>query len=90
MAFIASEGEQVTGFAVHDVNNRGLGFFGPTGVAPSMRGRGLGCSLLLASLADLHRMGFARAVIPWTDALEFYRRCAAAAPEHRFVEMVKG
>jgi N-acetylglutamate synthase-like GNAT family acetyltransferase len=84
-AFIAEEGGEVVGFAVHDVNNRGLGFFGPTGVAKSMRGKGVGCRLLLASLADLRRMGYARAVIPWTDALEFYRKCCGAKPAHQFV-----
>jgi mycothiol synthase len=88
-AFVAEEGGQITGFAVHDVNNRGLGFFGPTGVMESMRGRGIGCSLLLASLADLRRMGYANAVIPWTDALDFYRKCCGARPAHRFTAFAK-
>lgn len=88
-AFIAEEAGAITGFAVHDVNNRGLGFFGPTGVMKSMRGRGVGCRLLLASLADLRRLGYTRAVIPWTDALEFYRKCCGAAPAHRFVAIQK-
>jgi GNAT superfamily N-acetyltransferase len=88
-AFIAEENGEITGFAVHDVNNRGLGFFGPTGVAKSMRGKGIGCQLLLASLADLRRLGYARAVIPWTDALEFYRKCCGAKPAHRFVAFAR-
>jgi GNAT superfamily N-acetyltransferase len=87
--FIAEDAETISGFAVHDVNNRGLGFFGPTGVAPSLRGRGTGCRLLRASLADLRRLGYARAVIPWTDALDFYRKCSAAEPAHRFVAFAK-
>jgi GNAT superfamily N-acetyltransferase len=87
--FIAEEGGAITGFAVHDVNNRGLGFFGPTGVAKAMRGRGLGCQLLLASLADLRRLGYPRAVIPWTDAFEFYRKCSGATLAHRFVAFAK-
>lgn len=84
-AFITEADNTITGFAVHDVNNRGLGFFGPTGVAKDLRGRGLGCRLLLASLADLRRLGHARAVIPWTDALDFYRKCSGAKPAHRFI-----
>lgn len=87
--FIAEEDGEVTGFAVHDVNNRGLGFFGPTGVVTSMRGRGIGCRLLLASLADLRRLGFERAVIPWTDAIAFYRKCSGAEPAHRFIAFAK-
>ena len=79
----------LSGFAVHDVNNRGLGFFGPTGVVPAMRGRGLGCALLRASLADLARLGYERAVIPWTDALDFYRKCCGAEPAHRFLTFAR-
>jgi len=87
--FIAEESGEVTGFAAHDVNNRGLGFFGPTGVVNAMRGRGIGCQLLLASLADLRRLGYERAVIPWTDALAFYRKCSGAEPAHRFIAFAK-
>lgn len=87
--FVASEEGRITGFAVHDVNNRGLGFFGPTGVAKSMRGRGIGARLLVASLADLKRLGYARAVIPWTDAIEFYRKSCGAKPAHRFIAFAK-
>lgn len=88
-AFIEEHAGEITGFAVHDVNNRGLGFFGPTGVAKSMRGKGIGCRLLLASLADLRRLGYARAVIPWTDALDFYRKCCGAKPAQRFIAFTK-
>lgn len=87
--FVTEAVHGITGFAVHDVNNRGLGFFGPMGVAKELRGRGLGCQLLLASLADLHRLGYARAVIPWTDALAFYRRCSGAEPAHRFIAFAR-
>jgi GNAT superfamily N-acetyltransferase len=78
------EGE-IAGFSTHDANNKGLGFFGPTGIAESHRGRGLGRHLLLASLADLRRLGYDRVVIPWTDAIEFYRKTCGARIEHRFV-----
>ena len=81
---IEDEGE-IAGFATHDANNKGLGFFGPTGIADSHRHRGLGRQLLLASLADLRRLGYDRAVIPWTDAIEFYRKACGARIDHRFV-----
>lgn len=86
-AFIAEKDGELAGFAVHDVNNRGLGWFGPTGVEPGMRGRGVGGKLLLASLSDLRRLGYARAIIPWTDALDFYRKAAGANPAQQFVSM---
>lgn len=87
--FYAEENGEIAGFVVHDVNNRGLGFFGPTGVSLSMRGRGIGRTLLLASLRDLREMGYARAVIPWTDAMEFYEKCCGAEPAHRFIAFAK-
>ena len=83
--FYAEENGEVIGFAAHDVNNRGLGWFGPTGVRSSLRGKGIGSRLLLASLADLRRLGHQRVVIPWTDAVEFYRRACGAEVTHRFV-----
>jgi GNAT superfamily N-acetyltransferase len=87
--FIAEENGNLAGFAAHDVNNRGLGFFGPTGVARAMRGRGIGTQLLRASLGDLHSMGFTRVIIPWTDALDFYAKACGARPLHRFVTLVR-
>jgi hypothetical protein len=37
----------------------------------------------------MRRLGFSRAVIPWTDALEFYRKCSGAEPAHRFAAFAK-
>jgi GNAT superfamily N-acetyltransferase len=85
--FFIEHGGEVAGFAAHDANNRGLGFFGPTGVAEPMRGRGLGTLLLHASLADLRAMGYARVVIPWTDSIDFYAKACGARVTHRFVQM---
>jgi GNAT superfamily N-acetyltransferase len=83
--FHVKDGDKIVGFSTHEANNRGLGFFGPTGVAESYRGRGFGGALLLASLADLRRLGYYRVVIPWTDAIEFYRKTCGAKIDHRFV-----
>ncbi|HWW61889.1 MAG TPA: GNAT family N-acetyltransferase [Thermoanaerobaculia bacterium] len=82
--FLEDDGE-IAGFAAHEANNAGLGWFGPTGVAGSKRNRGFGRQLLLASLADLRARGYDRAIIAWTDALEFYRKTCNAIPAHRFV-----
>jgi len=85
--FVEHDGK-VAGFAAHDANNRNLGFFGPAGVAKSLRGRGLGRQLLLASLADLRRLGHDRVVIPWTDSIDFYRKACGASVAHRFLTLV--
>jgi GNAT superfamily N-acetyltransferase len=87
--FYAEIEGDVAGFAAHDGNNRGLGFFGPTGVARAYRGRGLGARLLQASLADLRRLGHERAVIPWTDAIAFYEKACGAAVAERFVTLAR-
>jgi GNAT superfamily N-acetyltransferase len=83
--FHAEENGEVVGFAAHEANNRGLGWFGPTGVAPAHRGKGIGQRLLLACLADARRLGYGRVVIPWTDALEFYAKACNAQVSSRFV-----
>lgn len=87
--FVVEVDGTIAGFSAHEANNRGLASFGPTGVAESHRGRGLGRELLLASLADLRRLGYTRATIPWTDAIEFYRKSCGAEPAHRFVILRK-
>jgi mycothiol synthase len=86
--YVEADGE-VAGFAAHDANNRGLGFFGPTGVARAHRGRGLGGQLLHASLADLRRLGYERAIIAWTDAIDFYRKACGATVADRFVTLAR-
>lgn len=84
--YAEAEGE-IAAFAAQEANNRGLGAFGPTGVAPRFRGRGFGREVLLASLRELRRNGYSHAVIPWTDAIDFYRKSCGAQIAHRFVIM---
>jgi len=86
--YVEVDGE-IAGFAAHDANNRGLGFFGPTGVARAHRGHGLGARLLQGSLADLRRLGYPRAVIAWTDAIDFYSKACGATVADRFVTLAR-
>ncbi|MBK5260118.1 MAG: GNAT family N-acetyltransferase [Thermoanaerobaculia bacterium] len=78
-----------TGFVVWEANNRGLGTFGPTGVAKAHREKGHGRRLLLAALSELRALGHERVTIPWTDAIDFYRRSCGAEPAHRFITFAK-
>lgn len=86
----SADGELVA-FAAHDGNNRGLGWFGPTGTLPSHRGRGLGEALLLCCLADVMvdtDPATARpdaGVIAWVGPVEYYARACGAIPDRRFV-----
>lgn len=74
----------IAGFAAHDGNNKGLGWFGPTGVAKQFRGRGYGIRLVRASLADMRSKGRDHAIIAWTDALGYYAKACAATIHERF------
>lgn len=79
----------VVAFAAHDGNNRGLGWFGPTGTLPAHRGHGIGELLLLHCLRDvsagLDVDGRPDAgVIPWVGPVEYYARACAARPDRRF------
>jgi GNAT superfamily N-acetyltransferase len=87
--FHTEEAGEITAFAAHEANNHGLGFFGPTGVAPAHRGKRLGWQLLHACLADARRLGYQRVVIPWTDAIGYYEKGCGARIAHRFVVLRK-
>jgi mycothiol synthase len=71
-------------FAAHDGNNRGLGWFGPTGTWPAHRGQGLGEALLVACLVDVadHH---ARCEVAWIGPRPFYDKVAGIAADRRFV-----
>ena len=56
----------------------GVGIFGPIGVDPTLRGRGLGCLLVLRALDTLRELGYARAIIPHVAYETFYERCCGA------------
>ncbi len=77
-AFIATRGQDLVGFSCHESIARG--FFGPTGVAESARGAGIGHALLLASLLDLKAMGYAYAVIGDVGPSAFYEKTVGAMP----------
>ena len=74
------------GFAAHDGNNAGLGWFGPTGTWPAHRGQGLGEVLLLACLVDVAR-DHARCEVAWIGPRPFYDKVAGIVAERRFIAM---
>ena len=75
-------------FAAHDGNNRGLGWFGPTGTWPAHRGQGLGEALLLACLLDVAAL-HAHCEVAWIGPRPFYDKVAGIASERRFVTFTK-
>jgi predicted N-acetyltransferase YhbS len=74
--FLAIRDGGIVGFGGYECTRRG--FFGPTGVAESERGRGVGTALLLACLHGMAEMGYAYAIIGGVGPAEFYARCVGA------------
>lgn len=75
-------------FAAHDGNNRGLGWFGPTGTWPDHRGKGLGEALLLACLVDV-AVDHDRCEVAWIGPRPFYEKSAGIVEDRRFVAILK-
>ncbi|MEN3042936.1 MAG: GNAT family N-acetyltransferase [Fervidobacterium sp.] len=67
---------QIIGFACYDATVRG--FFGPTGVDESYRGKGIGTALLLACLHDMYNVGYAYAIIGDAGPTEYYKKTVNA------------
>jgi mycothiol synthase len=76
------------GFAAHDGNNRGLGWFGPTGTWPEHRGKGLGEALLMACLVDV-AAEHSQCEVAWIGPRPFYEKVAGISSDRNFVPMVK-
>jgi len=76
--FLATQEGKILGFAAYETTRRG--FFGPTGVAESQRGKGLGAALLIASLQGLRDMGYAYAIIGGAGPTDFYTKAVGAIP----------
>ncbi|HEY1656204.1 MAG TPA: GNAT family N-acetyltransferase [Candidatus Tumulicola sp.] len=113
---LARRGTLPVGFATYDPQNlrfrwlrgvareRGVGVFGPLGVAESERGKGIGRRLLRAALGGLHERGYSRALIAavgeervpyYVEAAgariaECFDRAALLAPAPRVVVMASG
>jgi mycothiol synthase len=75
-------------FAAHDGNNRGLGWFGPTGTWPAHRGKGLGEATLLACLVDV-AAEHGRCEIAWIGPRPFYEKAAGIIDERTFVVLAR-
>ena len=75
--YIAVNGTEIVGFACYD--STALGYFGPTGVSPSMQGKGIGKALLGKCLDSMKEKGYGYAIIGYvTDAVEFYEKAVGA------------
>ncbi len=74
--FIATKDKEVIGFADYECTRRG--YFGPTGVDDSFRGKGVGKALLLAALYGLQELGYTYGVIGGAGPVDFYKKTVGA------------
>jgi GNAT superfamily N-acetyltransferase len=77
-SLIALRNNKVVGFACYDVTCRG--YFGPTGVLESERGKGIGKELLMRSMLGLRELGYAYAVIGDAGPADFYVKTLGGIP----------
>jgi GNAT superfamily N-acetyltransferase len=76
--FIAVQDKCLLGFACHDTTCKN--FFGPTGVDPQARGKGIGVALLLACLEAMRHQGYGYAIIGGVGPADFYTKTVGAIP----------
>ncbi len=74
--FLATRQKEILGFACYETTLKG--YFGPTGVAESARGTGIGKALLFRALEAMRDDGYAYAVIGGVGPREFYEKACGA------------
>jgi GNAT superfamily N-acetyltransferase len=74
--FIATRDRRVIGFAGYECTRKA--FFGPTGVAETERGRGIGKALLMEALWGLRELGYVYGIIGAAGPVEFYQEAVGA------------
>ena len=72
--YISIIDDKVVGFSAYDGNNRGIGWFGPMGVLPVTRGKGIGAILCELCLRDIALQGHKQSIIPWVGPVRFYSK----------------
>lgn len=80
---------KVAGFACYEATYKD--YFGPTGVDPELRGKGIGKALLLRSLIKLKELGYGYAIIGSAGPVNFYEKnCGAIVIENSVPGIYKG
>lgn len=75
---IAVVDDRMAGFACYDCTC--LNFFGPIGIDPAWRQKGVGRAVLLATLQAMAHIGYAYAIIGGAGPVDFFKSCVDALP----------
>lgn len=88
-AFVATVDGEVVGFSAHSVYRNT--YFGPLATDAKYRGRGIGETLLWASLKSMHQQGILEAEINWIseESLPFYVKSCNAVISGVFISLEK-
>lgn len=72
--FIGVKKQNIIGFACYDATAKG--FFGPIGIKPDERKKGVGTQLLFSCLRDMWDSEYGYAIVGWVDEnqIEFYKK----------------
>lgn len=73
---VAQREQEILGFACFESTSKN--FFGPTGVLPTERGKGIGKILLIKALHALKEMGYTYAIIGGVGPASYYERVVDA------------
>lgn len=73
---LAHQGDEILGFGCFDTTHKG--FFGPTGVDKSARGKGIGTAILLMCLHEMRNAGYMYGIIGWAGPVEYYEKVVGA------------
>ena len=76
--FIATFEQRIVGFGAFECTSPD--FFGPTGVDPEFRKKGIGRVLLMECMQAMRNMGYAYAIIGGAGPQDFYTKAVGAAP----------
>lgn len=75
-AYVAMDGRKVVGFALYECTRPN--FFGPTGVRPDVRDKGVGAALLFKCLESMREIGYAYAIIGGVGPAKYYEKVCGA------------
>nr|WP_320192487.1 GNAT family N-acetyltransferase [uncultured Desulfobacter sp.] len=80
--FIGVRDQKIIGFACYDATAKG--FFGPIGIKPEARKKGLGTQLLFSCLSDMWDNEYGYAIVGWVDEsqINFYEKNTFATVIH--------
>ena len=81
---IARLNGKLKAFSGHNGNNIGMGWFGPMGTHPDLRGKGIGGVLLKRCLQDMKNWKLKYSIIPWVGPIDFYSHYANALVDRVF------